>query len=65
LYRDDNAQFLLDVSRVREKLGDYQGALSVLEDYLALMEKRNRKPDWSDERLNALRDRVAKSASRP
>jgi tetratricopeptide (TPR) repeat protein len=65
LYRDDNAQFLLDVSRVREKLGDYQGALSVLEDYLSLMEKRNLKPDWSDERLNALRDRVAKSASRP
>lgn len=58
-YREDNAQFLLDVSRLREKLGDYQGALAVLEEYLAIMERKNLKPEWSEGRLASLRERVA------
>jgi tetratricopeptide (TPR) repeat protein len=65
LYRQDNSQFLLDVSRVREKLGDYQGALSTLEEYVAIMEGKNSKPQWSNERLDALKQRVAASQPKP
>ncbi len=58
-YKNENAQFLLDLSRVREKLGDLQGALTALEEYLALMSQKNLKPDWSDERLASLRGKLA------
>lgn len=50
-----NAQFLLDLSRVREKLGDYKGALEATEKYLKLMPEQGQKPVWSDERLSELR----------
>jgi hypothetical protein len=40
------------VSRVREKLGDFKGALESLELYLKL---RGERPLWSDERLAELR----------
>jgi tetratricopeptide (TPR) repeat protein len=63
-YRKDNAQFLLDVSRVREKLGDLQGALNVLEEYVATIEAKNQKPDWSTERLTSLKQRIA-AAQKP
>ena len=50
-----NAQFLLDVSRVREKLGDYKGALDAMERYLKLMPDQGQKPALSDERLAELK----------
>ena len=55
-----NPQFLLDVTRVREKLGDYKGSLEAMEQYLKLMEKQGEKPAWSDERLAELRNKAAK-----
>src|SRR5215213_9543927 len=55
-----NPQFLLDVTRVREKLGDYKGSLGAMEQYLNLMEKQGEKPTWSDERLAELRTKAAK-----
>ena len=55
-----NSQFLLDVSRVREKQGDFKGALEALERYLTLMQQQGQAPSWSDERLTALRQKVAK-----
>lgn len=55
-----NPQFLLDVTRVREKLGDYKGSLEAMEQYLKLMEKQGEKPAWSDERLAELRTKAAK-----
>jgi Tfp pilus assembly protein PilF len=55
-----NSQFLLDVSRVREKLGDYKGSLEAMERYLKLMQDQGQKPDWSDERLAELRTKAAK-----
>jgi tetratricopeptide (TPR) repeat protein len=55
-----NPQFLLDVTRVREKLGDYKGSLDAMEQYCALMEKQGEKPAWSDERLAELRTKAAK-----
>ena len=55
-----NAQFLLDLSRVREKLGDYKGSLEVMERYVKLMQDQGQKPEWSDERLAELRTKAAK-----
>ena len=58
-YGATNAQFLLDVSRVREKLGDFKGALESLESYLKVMPPQGEKPYWSDERLAELRRKAA------
>ena len=59
-YAPDNNQFLLDVSRVREKLGDYKGSLEAMERYLKLMQDQGLKPDWSDQRLAELRTKASK-----
>ena len=50
-----NARYLLDVSRVREKQGDFKGALEAMERYVALVQQQGEKPAWCDERLAALR----------
>ena len=55
-----NPQFLVDVSRVRERLADYKGSLEAIEQYVKLMEKQGEKPAWSDERLAELRTKAAK-----
>ena len=55
-----NAQFLLDLTRVREKLGDYKGSLDAMEQYLKSMENQGEKPAWFDERLAELRTKAAK-----
>jgi tetratricopeptide (TPR) repeat protein len=57
-YVPTNSQFLLDLIRVREKQGDYRGALDALERYLALMQEQGQKPSWSDERLAELRAKL-------
>ena len=53
-----NSQFLLDLIRVREKQGDYKGALDALERYLALVQEHGQKPTWSDQRLAELRAKL-------
>jgi tetratricopeptide (TPR) repeat protein len=50
-----NVRYLLDVSRVREKQGDFKGALAAMERYVALVQQQGEKPAWTDERLAALR----------
>ena len=55
-----NPQFLLDLTRVREKLGDFKGSLDAMEQYLTLMEKQGEKPSWSDQRLAELRTKASK-----
>ena len=55
-----NAQFLLDLSRVRENLGDYKGSLDAMERYIKLMQDQGQRPSWSDERLSELRTKAAK-----
>jgi len=57
-YVPTNSQFLLDLIRVREKQGDFKGALDALERYVALMEQHGQKPGWSDQRLAELRAKV-------
>ena len=54
-YVPTNSQFLLDLIRVREKQGDFKGALDALERYVALMQEQGQKPTWSDQRLADLR----------
>lgn len=58
-YGEGNVQFLLDLTRVREKLGNLRGALTSLERYLSVMERQGQKPNWADERLGALRQKIA------
>jgi tetratricopeptide (TPR) repeat protein len=57
-YVPTNSTFLLDLIRVREKQGDYKGALDALERYLALMQEQGQKPAWSDQRLAELRAKI-------
>lgn len=57
-YTPTNAQFLLDLARVREKEGDFKGALDALERYVTLMQDQGHKPAWSDQRLAELRSKI-------
>jgi hypothetical protein len=50
---------------VREKQGNLAGALVSLEQYIAGMERQGHKPEWSDERLTALRQKLAASQPKP
>jgi len=53
-----NTQFLLDLSRVREKQGDFRGALEAMERYASVAQQQGQKPSWCDERLAQLRAKV-------
>ncbi len=57
-YTPPNVYFLLDLMRVREKQGNFKGALEALERYVALMEQQGKKPDWSDQQLADLRAKI-------
>ena len=60
LHKPTNAQFILDLSRVREKLGDFKGSLEAMESYLKAMQEQGQKPNWSDDRLADLRSKATK-----
>ena len=66
-FSGNNSQFILDLSRVREKLGNLPGALSAMEQYVSIMKSQGQAPQWSEERLSQLRQKVvaAKGASKP
>src|SRR5688500_9805268 len=55
----DNAQFLLNLSGVREKRGDFAGALVAMENYIKRKEQLGQRPEWSDSRLASLREKAA------
>ena len=57
-YSPSNVYFLLDLMRVREKQGNFKGALEALEHYVALMEQQGKKPAWSDQQLADLRAKI-------
>jgi len=57
-YAPTNVYFLLDLSRVREKQGNFKGALEALERYVAFMEQQGKKPAWSDHQLTELRAKI-------
>jgi tetratricopeptide (TPR) repeat protein len=54
-YKTKNSSFLLDLSRVRERRGNFKGALEAMEEYVTRMEQQGLKPSWADESLSALR----------
>lgn len=54
-YKTKNISFLLDLSRVRERRGNFKGALDAMEEYVTRMEQQGLKPSWADENLSALR----------
>jgi tetratricopeptide (TPR) repeat protein len=58
-YVPTNGQFLLDLSRVREKLGDFKGSLDAMERYLKLMQDDGQAPAWSNKRLAELRTKAS------
>jgi len=62
-YQGENSQFLLNLSGVRERRGDFSGALAAMEDYIKRKEQRGQKPEWSDARLANLREKVAAAHS--
>nr|MBA2734701.1 tetratricopeptide repeat protein [Acidobacteriota bacterium] len=57
-YGDDNPQFLLDLSRAREKEGNAQAALTAMENYVRISQNLGRTPEWSGKRLAELRQRA-------
>ena len=59
LYGDDNPQPLIDLSRVRERLGDNAAALAALEAYTRATAAQGTQPDWIKERLAKLRTKAA------
>ncbi len=56
--QNENAQFLLNLSSIREKRGDFAGALVAMENYIKRKEKQGQKPDWSEARLATLREKA-------
>jgi tetratricopeptide (TPR) repeat protein len=60
LYAPANPQFLVDLSRVREKLGDFKGSLEAMENYSKLMRERGQDLTWSEERIAELRSKATK-----
>ena len=54
-YKTKNISFLLDLCRVRERRGNFKGALEAMEEYVTRMEQQGLKPSWADESLSALR----------
>lgn len=57
-YGEREPQFLLDVSRVREKEGNIAAALAAMEDYARITARRGRTPDWTTARINELRQKM-------
>jgi tetratricopeptide (TPR) repeat protein len=54
-----NSQFLLDLSRVREKMGDFKGALEAMEQYVALVKTDGQDLVWPEQRVATLRQKIA------
>jgi tetratricopeptide (TPR) repeat protein len=63
LYSDENPQFLLDLSRTRDKEGNAEAALAAMEEFVRISKSKGRTLDWSEARLAELRQKVA--ASKP
>ena len=65
LYGDSNPQMLVDLSRVRERLGDTRGALDAIEAYSVAIGKQGSVPGWVVERADALRLKLKAAPAKP
>ena len=57
-FNETNPQFLVDLSRVREKEGKTRAALAAMEDYVRISQSKGGAPTWSTERLAELREKA-------
>jgi tetratricopeptide (TPR) repeat protein len=64
-YGEREPQFLLDVSRVREKEGNIAAALEAMEEYARISERHGHTPEWTAERLAQLRQKNAPAPAPP
>jgi tetratricopeptide (TPR) repeat protein len=55
LMGDRSPQFYVDLSRVRERGGNYAGALSAAEEYVRLQARAGGVPDWARSRVEQLK----------
>lgn len=59
IYGETNPQILLDQSRIRERQGNVVGALAAMQSYLRLSERHGDAPDWANDQINRLRQKLA------
>ena len=64
-YKTKNQSVLLDLTRVREKRGDFKGALATLEEYIADMKQLGLNDAWADEKLSVLRREASGAQVQP
>jgi tetratricopeptide (TPR) repeat protein len=62
-FGDSNPQFLLDVSRAREKEGNTAAALVAMEAYVRISQNNGRVPEWSTQRLSQLRQKIGATST--
>ncbi|HYG83156.1 MAG TPA: tetratricopeptide repeat protein, partial [Pyrinomonadaceae bacterium] len=61
-YGETNTQFLLDLSRARDKAGDPAAALAAMETYVRIARSQGRLPEWSQARLAELREKAGQKS---
>ena len=65
LMGDTSPQFYVDLSRVREREGNYAGALAAAEEYVRLTTRAGGAPEWARSRVEQLRKKSAQDAGQP
>jgi tetratricopeptide (TPR) repeat protein len=63
LMGERSPQFYIDLSRVREREGNYAGALAAAEEYVRLSTRAGHVPDWARARVEQLRKKSAQDAA--
>ena len=61
LMGDTSPQFYVDLSRVREREGNYAGALAAAEEYVRLTTRAGVAPEWARTRVEQLRKKSAQA----
>src|SRR5207253_2643620 len=59
LMGETSPQFYVDLSRVREREGNYAGALAAAEEYVRLTARAGDAPEWARSRVEQLRKKSA------
>jgi len=62
LIGDMSPQFYADLSRVREREGNYAGALAAAEEYVRCTSRAGAAPEWARARVEQLKKKVAQPA---
>jgi tetratricopeptide (TPR) repeat protein len=63
LMGDRSPQFYIDLSRVREREGNYAGALAAAAEYVRLSSREGHVPDWARTRVEQLKKKSAQDAA--